>query len=153
MQKGSEIMDDVLKMEIKKAPVSWRAKNLLVYDGLKIIADIYNYTEENLLRIPNFGQKSINEWNNFLQNNGLEKIKSTRQKYVAIQIPIETYEKVKEIAKLNERSTELEIISILSTSVQSIKTPKSLAARVDKIEALLENLLGNQNSKQDQGDA
>lgn len=145
-------MDDVLKMEIKKAPVSWRAKNLLEYDGLKIIADIYNYTEENLLRIPNFGQKSINEWNNFLQNNGLEKIKSTRQKYVAIQIPRETYEKVKEIAKLNERSTELEIISILSTSVQSIKVPKSLASRVGKIEALLESLLSKQTGKQDEGD-
>lgn len=145
-------MDDVLKIEIKKAPVSWRAKKPLEYDGLKIIADIYNYTEEDLLRIPNFGEKSINEWNNFLQNQGLEKIKSTRPKYVSIQIPIETYKKVKETAKLNERSTELEIISILSTAVQSIKVPKSLANRVDKIEALLESLLSKQTGKRDTGD-
>lgn len=133
-----------LQSSIDYADVSVRAFNPIKNLGILYIDEIYDYTQEELLRLPNFGRKSLNEWNDFLQRHGFNKIKHSFAKFVSIKIPLSDYEKLASIAKKNDRSPDAEILAILAKHVEGINQPLGLAERVDKIEKMLLSIMGKE---------
>ena len=60
------IFDPVYKLEL-----SLRTSNCLKALGIKSIAELVQYSEQELLRMPNFGRKSLNEIKEELSMMGL----------------------------------------------------------------------------------
>ena len=52
--------------------LSVRSRTVLRYEEIKCIADLTSRTERELLRLPNFGQRSLKEVKGFLAKRGLE---------------------------------------------------------------------------------
>ena len=52
---------DLLSSNIEILDLSIRSHNSLINQGITTIGDLIQYNERDLLRIPNFGQKSQNE--------------------------------------------------------------------------------------------
>jgi DNA-directed RNA polymerase alpha subunit len=51
--------------------VTTRIVNALANEGIETVADLVTRTTAELLRMPNFGRKSLNGINNFLAEHGL----------------------------------------------------------------------------------
>jgi DNA-directed RNA polymerase subunit alpha len=63
--------DNILSHKIDKLELSSRSYNCLKNENLVYIGDLVVKTEEDLLKTPNFGRKSLNEIKYALENNGL----------------------------------------------------------------------------------
>lgn len=63
---GMNTINNLLKIKISELELTTRTSNSLEILGIKTIADLVSYTENSLLRTPNFGQKSLNELKNIL---------------------------------------------------------------------------------------
>jgi DNA-directed RNA polymerase subunit alpha len=50
-----------LDTEVQELWLSVRASNAIMREGFKTVREIYSKTDEELLRIPNFGRKSLAE--------------------------------------------------------------------------------------------
>jgi DNA-directed RNA polymerase subunit alpha len=61
-------MDDVL---IEELELGVRSYNCLKREGIQTVGDLVTKTEAELLNIPNFGKKSIDEVNDKLAERGL----------------------------------------------------------------------------------
>ena len=61
-------MDDVL---IEELELGVRSYNCLKREGIQTVGDLVNKTEAELLNIPNFGKKSIDEVKEKLSERGL----------------------------------------------------------------------------------
>jgi DNA-directed RNA polymerase subunit alpha len=67
--KGIQV--DLLMKPIEELELSVRAHNCLVQSGIKRILDLVNMSEEEGLKIKNFGRKSLNEVRESLKGHGL----------------------------------------------------------------------------------
>ena len=63
---GMKTINNLLVIKISELELTTRTSNSLEILGIKTIADLVSYTENSLLRTPNFGQKSLNELKNIL---------------------------------------------------------------------------------------
>jgi len=63
---GMNTINNLLTIKINELELTVRTSNSLKFLGIKTIADLVSYTENSLLRTPNFGQKSLNELKNIL---------------------------------------------------------------------------------------
>ena len=62
----------VLSMEVDELCLSIRSLNCLKYDDIIYIGDLVQKSEGELLRIPNFGKKSLKEIKEILQEDELK---------------------------------------------------------------------------------
>ena len=62
---------DVLMKPIEELELSVRAHNCLVHAGVKRVLDLVNLTDDDVLKIKNFGRKSLNEVKQSLEPFGL----------------------------------------------------------------------------------
>lgn len=69
MPKG--ISSQVLSMDIRNTDLHIRAQNCLDAANIKTLGDLVERTEEEVLKCPNFGQKSLNDVKEMLASYGL----------------------------------------------------------------------------------
>ena len=67
-----EIIRQPLDKELKQLDLPLRAWNSLLNDNIVTIADVLKKREAELLRIPNFGRRSLNDLKRVLRNAGHE---------------------------------------------------------------------------------
>lgn len=70
--KGETECNPLLDMPIDDINISVRLKNCLKFANCVTVKDILKYTKKDLLWMRNFGARSINELENFLQKNNLK---------------------------------------------------------------------------------
>jgi hypothetical protein len=61
MKTASDLSSEARKMPLSQLDISMRSCNTLGREGIHVVEDVTNRTEEELLSIFNFGVKSINE--------------------------------------------------------------------------------------------
>ena len=59
------------QIQVNTLEMSTRSAKALKNEGLKTLEDLCRYTESDLLRIPNFGRRSLNEVKGILHSHGL----------------------------------------------------------------------------------
>jgi DNA-directed RNA polymerase subunit alpha len=69
---GEEEASGILAQPIEEMELTVRSYNCLKREGVQSVGDLVQRTEEDLLEIRNFGQKSIDEVKAKLQEMGLE---------------------------------------------------------------------------------
>ena len=67
----SSSKDSVLNKKIDEMELSVRSYNCLINEGIKYIGDLVQKSETDMLRLPNFGRKSLNELKENLKSMGL----------------------------------------------------------------------------------
>jgi DNA-directed RNA polymerase alpha subunit len=68
------VKNNVEEMEIEEFPFSVRTRRAMI-NGFSFhvkVKDVVGTPANVLMRLPNFGRKSLNEWNQFCAENGLE---------------------------------------------------------------------------------
>jgi len=65
-------LDDLLVQPIEHLDLSVRSMNCLKSDDVFLVGDLVQRNEQEMLRTPNFGRKSLNEIKEVLENMGLE---------------------------------------------------------------------------------
>jgi len=65
-------LEDILAQPIDHLDLSVRSMNCLKSDDIFRVGDLVQRTEQQMLRTPNFGRKSLNEIKEVLENMGLE---------------------------------------------------------------------------------
>ena len=60
-----------MKIKVDELELSVRIANMLRQQNIETLGDACKYTEGELLRYPNFGRKSLNEFKGILQEHGL----------------------------------------------------------------------------------
>ena len=76
LARGEDIQDDLpfnrnLLRKVDELELSVRSANCLKNDNIVYIGDLVQKTEQEMLRTPNFGRKSLNEIKEVLTNMGL----------------------------------------------------------------------------------
>ena len=71
-KKPSTTFDSILFKKVDELEFSVRSANCLKNDNILYIGDLIQKTEQEMLRTPNFGRKSLNEIKAVLQNIGLK---------------------------------------------------------------------------------
>lgn len=130
-------MADIMDTDIGLLDLSVRTANCLRYEGLKTLADVRKYGESDLLQIPNFGRKSLNELNDLMAAYGLPAFSGRKQHYFAMRLSGEVFRALGIAARANGRSTEAEAAAIIGNAMGNPMPAASLAERVEKIEAEL----------------
>ncbi len=64
-------LEDLLRQPIEHLDLSVRSMNCLKSDNIFLIGDLVQRTEQEMLRTPNFGRKSLNEIKEVLERHGL----------------------------------------------------------------------------------
>lgn len=71
IQATGDDLKDILTKEIDEMELSARSYNCLINEGVRYIADLVQKSENDLMRLPNFGRKSLNELRESLKTMGL----------------------------------------------------------------------------------
>jgi DNA-directed RNA polymerase subunit alpha len=92
---GSEMQDDLpfnrnLLRKVDELELSVRSANCLKNDNIVYIGDLVQKTEQEMLRTPNFGRKSLNEIKEVLAQMGL---------HLGMEIPNWPPENIEDLAK------------------------------------------------------
>lgn len=116
--------------------LSIRAYNCLRNEGLKTVGDVLAWDAEALLRIPNFGRKSLNELNELLAAYGM-RLAGRAKCYVSTTVSQDVLAKLKERASTNARSLDSEVAAILADAVGGDRPLTSISDRIDNLERLL----------------
>lgn len=127
---------DYLDTPLGELEIPIRMWNCFKNAGFKTIRDVLSNDEGELLRIPNFGRKSINEFNEIIRPHGLQ-IAGRSKRYVGLSISRDVYERIKVRALANNRSVESEAIDLLSSAVRDDGEVISVIARLDRLEAVV----------------
>jgi len=69
---SSEMLEELLVQPIEHLDLSVRSMNCLKSDDVFRVGDLVQRSEQEMLRTPNFGRKSLNEIKEVLENMGLE---------------------------------------------------------------------------------
>lgn len=71
VQATGDDLKNILSKEIDEMELSVRSYNCLVNEGVRYIADLVQKSEIDVMRLPNFGKKSLNELKESLKSMGL----------------------------------------------------------------------------------
>lgn len=72
VQEGDEAKDEVSNWKIEDLPISKRSKTGLLAGGFQTIGDLANINKSQLLELPGFGSKSLNEVIELMSQYGIE---------------------------------------------------------------------------------
>lgn len=115
-----------------------RMWNVFKNNDFETIADVLALDEGELLRLPNFGRKSLNEFIAIIAPMGL-RIAGRSKRYVGLTISRILAENIQARAFVSGRSLEAEALAILTDAVgiDTGPNPKSLVERIEALERAL----------------
>jgi len=115
--------------------LSNRAMNCFKAAGLRTVGDLVAMSKSELLDMPGFGRKGLNECVAMLDAFGLTlKVDTPLPRYVAFYIEASAYNVIAERAYLNRRSIEGEIAEILSREAGGDNKPSGILDRLEALE-------------------
>ena len=94
-----------------RLPLSVRAATCLMNDNIVYIGDLVQKTEAEMLRIPNFGGKSLNEIKEVLVQRGL---------HFGVEIPHWPPQNIEELSREVERAPEMYRMAFLKTETEKV---------------------------------
>jgi len=123
----------MLDTPLRQLELSVRAFNCLKNEGFNTIGDVLKCDEPELLRIPNFGRKSLNEFNELVAPFGLRVVPKTKR-HLALSTSSDVFEAIKVRALANNRSVEAEAASILVEALGATTTKPDIFSRLNLLE-------------------
>lgn len=114
-------MTDFLDTPLEEIDLSVRTRHYLLSKGIRTLREASQWREHDLLRIDNFGRKSLNELKQLIAAHG-GAITGGAPKFRKISVDVETAVYQALLLKASHRSTsiELEARRILTLAVQKI---------------------------------
>lgn len=135
----------ILDRHIKELELSIRAYNCLISNGITTLRGAVDLGQDGLLRLPNFGRKSLNELNEMLHAHGIATIgRAPQPVYIGIRINPVLADKLERLARSNHRRADAEAIIILSAFLDDMTPPETLEDRVAALEAKLAEIADGQ---------
>jgi hypothetical protein len=134
---------EILDKPLKQLELSERTGNSLLRDGITTLRQVMEMRESELLRVPNFGRKSLNEINAFLKHNGFTTLTQYPHGYEAIKIPLDVIRELRTTASEDGRSVDDYAIDLLREVLGMTPRKPSVLARLDKLEKLLATMAHN----------
>lgn len=128
---------DLLDVPIGELQLSMRTTNCFRNEGIENLRQALALGADELMRIPNFGRKSVNEINDILSLHGVAKITGSRLRYFSIRLPEHVFAALERQARSNDRTTEGEACVVISTVMGEPPPAASLPERVAKLEAAM----------------
>jgi len=133
---------DAKEIKLSDLEMPIRMWNCFKNEGFQTIGDVLALDEGELLRIPNFGRKSLNEFNDMIGNYSL-RVAGKSKRYIGVSVSSDIYEKIKVRALTNNRSVEAETVDLLSAAVGRDSPSMSITERLDVLERLVVTLAQN----------
>lgn len=127
----------MLEKSLYELDLNTRIHNSFKNEGFKTIGDVLKYDEQELLQIPNFGRKSLNEFNDIIRPYGLRIAGTRTKRFIGVSVPHDVFEYIKARALANERSLEAEVVAMLSDATGKGGAAPTMAERLDKLEAIV----------------
>ena len=127
-------MSNYLDVPIKTLGFSTRTVNCLFFNNINTLRQVLEMDEDELMRIPNFGRKSINEMNDFLSAHGERTIKSNKPRHFAIRLPRHVFAALRDRANANSRMAETEAAILIEAALGNPLPTISLPERVERLE-------------------
>ena len=129
------VMDDKLQTELSSLGLSARTFHALTNTGgFRTLGDVVRNSENELLRIENFGRKSLNELKEVLTDHDLRLPLGATRKYVSFRVSDKVFEKIGILCRSANSSLEVELERIVTDAVLDIPHIGDLAARLSRLE-------------------
>lgn len=127
-------MDDKLNMRLADLELSARTLWSLAHCGISTVGDVAKRDEHELLRVPNFGRKSLNELREVFETLGIRMKLTPPRRYISCRVDDQIHDKLILLCRASGKSIEAEIEAMVVSAVKDIPHVGELAVRLDRLE-------------------